>query len=211
MPAAELAEVAAGIFGRERVSETASIADAIDQAAGMAEAGGVLRGGDRLAAACWSRARWSRSARRGRDRCARGGSTPDAATAVCVDPAARGDRLRAEHTRADLGAGGQHRHGAVDRPRAHPGLPAGRRALGFPWGYWLGWAIQVAAIARRLRRRRRCSSSARSSWRCGPPPGSSGARSRSSAHGGRRRGSTRGLPSPTAPRLRTDRARCGRA
>jgi dihydrofolate synthase/folylpolyglutamate synthase len=42
MPAAELAEVARGIFGRDRVSETTSLADAIDQAAALAEAGGVF-------------------------------------------------------------------------------------------------------------------------------------------------------------------------
>jgi dihydrofolate synthase/folylpolyglutamate synthase len=42
MPAAELAEVARGIFGQDRVSETPSLADAIDQAAALAEAGGVF-------------------------------------------------------------------------------------------------------------------------------------------------------------------------
>ena len=42
MPAAELAEVARGIFGQDRVSETDSLADAIDQAAALAEAGGVF-------------------------------------------------------------------------------------------------------------------------------------------------------------------------
>src|SRR6478609_5029507 len=42
MPASELAEVARGIFGRDRVSETPSLADAIDQAAALAEAGGVF-------------------------------------------------------------------------------------------------------------------------------------------------------------------------
>jgi dihydrofolate synthase/folylpolyglutamate synthase len=39
MPASELAEVARGIFGTDRVSETPSLADAIDQAAALAEAG----------------------------------------------------------------------------------------------------------------------------------------------------------------------------
>ena len=42
MPAAELAEVARGIFGQDRVSEAPSLADAIDQAAALAEAGGAL-------------------------------------------------------------------------------------------------------------------------------------------------------------------------
>jgi dihydrofolate synthase/folylpolyglutamate synthase len=42
MPASELAEVARGIFGQDRVSETTSLADAIDQAAALAEAGGVF-------------------------------------------------------------------------------------------------------------------------------------------------------------------------
>jgi dihydrofolate synthase/folylpolyglutamate synthase len=42
MPAAELAEVARGIFGQDRVSEARSLADAIDQAAALAEAGGVF-------------------------------------------------------------------------------------------------------------------------------------------------------------------------
>jgi dihydrofolate synthase/folylpolyglutamate synthase len=42
MPAAELGEVARGIFGPDRVSETTSLADAIDQAAALAEAGGVF-------------------------------------------------------------------------------------------------------------------------------------------------------------------------
>jgi dihydrofolate synthase/folylpolyglutamate synthase len=42
MPAAELGEVARGIFGQDRVSETTSLADAIDQAAALAEAGGVF-------------------------------------------------------------------------------------------------------------------------------------------------------------------------
>jgi dihydrofolate synthase/folylpolyglutamate synthase len=41
-PAAELGEVARGIFGQDRVSETTSLADAIDQAAALAEAGGVF-------------------------------------------------------------------------------------------------------------------------------------------------------------------------
>ena len=42
MPSSELAEVALGIFGQDRVSETASLAEAIDQAATLAEAGGVF-------------------------------------------------------------------------------------------------------------------------------------------------------------------------
>ena len=42
LPAAELAEVARGIFGVDRVSEAVSLADAIDQAAALAEAGGVF-------------------------------------------------------------------------------------------------------------------------------------------------------------------------
>ena len=42
MPASELAEVALGIFGRDRVSEAESLADAIDQAAALAEAGGAF-------------------------------------------------------------------------------------------------------------------------------------------------------------------------
>jgi dihydrofolate synthase/folylpolyglutamate synthase len=41
MPARELAEVARGIFGEDRVSETTSLADAIDQAATLAEEGGA--------------------------------------------------------------------------------------------------------------------------------------------------------------------------
>jgi dihydrofolate synthase/folylpolyglutamate synthase len=42
MPAADLAEVAIGIFGNDRVSHTASLEDAIDQAAALAEAGGAF-------------------------------------------------------------------------------------------------------------------------------------------------------------------------
>jgi dihydrofolate synthase/folylpolyglutamate synthase len=42
MPSSELAEVALGIFGQDRVSETPSLAEAIDQAATLAEAGGVF-------------------------------------------------------------------------------------------------------------------------------------------------------------------------
>ncbi len=42
MPASELAEVALGIFGRDRVSEASSLADALDQAAALAEAGGAF-------------------------------------------------------------------------------------------------------------------------------------------------------------------------
>jgi dihydrofolate synthase/folylpolyglutamate synthase len=42
MPAADLAEVAIGIFGNDRVSHTASLDDAIDQAAALAEAGGAF-------------------------------------------------------------------------------------------------------------------------------------------------------------------------
>jgi dihydrofolate synthase/folylpolyglutamate synthase len=42
MPAVELAEVATGIFGQDRVSVAPSLADAIDQAAALAEAGGVF-------------------------------------------------------------------------------------------------------------------------------------------------------------------------
>ncbi|WP_030485262.1 bifunctional folylpolyglutamate synthase/dihydrofolate synthase [Nocardioides aequoreus] len=42
LPVADLAEVARGIFGQDRVTETDSLADAIDQAAALAEAGGAL-------------------------------------------------------------------------------------------------------------------------------------------------------------------------
>jgi dihydrofolate synthase / folylpolyglutamate synthase len=42
LPAHELAEVARGIFGQDRVSESASLVDAIDQATTLAEAGGVF-------------------------------------------------------------------------------------------------------------------------------------------------------------------------
>ena len=42
LPAAELAEVARGIFGQDRVSEAGSLVDAIDQASTLAEAGGVF-------------------------------------------------------------------------------------------------------------------------------------------------------------------------
>ena len=42
MPFAELAEVARGIFGRDRVSEAPTLDDAIDQATALAEAGGVF-------------------------------------------------------------------------------------------------------------------------------------------------------------------------
>jgi dihydrofolate synthase / folylpolyglutamate synthase len=42
LPAHELAEVARGIFGQDRVGETPSLIDAIDQATTLAEAGGVF-------------------------------------------------------------------------------------------------------------------------------------------------------------------------
>jgi dihydrofolate synthase/folylpolyglutamate synthase len=42
LPAHELAEVARGIFGVDRVSEARALDDAIDQAAALAEAGGVF-------------------------------------------------------------------------------------------------------------------------------------------------------------------------
>lgn len=42
LPARELAEVARGIFGIDRVSEAPSLVDAIDEAAALAEAGGVF-------------------------------------------------------------------------------------------------------------------------------------------------------------------------
>ncbi len=42
MTASDLAEVALGIYGHDRVSHTTSLADAIDQAAALAEAGGAL-------------------------------------------------------------------------------------------------------------------------------------------------------------------------
>jgi dihydrofolate synthase / folylpolyglutamate synthase len=42
MPAADLAEAALGIFGQDRVSVAPALADAIDQAAALAEAGGVF-------------------------------------------------------------------------------------------------------------------------------------------------------------------------
>jgi dihydrofolate synthase / folylpolyglutamate synthase len=42
LPAHELAEVARGIFGQDRVGEAASLVDAIDQATTLAEAGGVF-------------------------------------------------------------------------------------------------------------------------------------------------------------------------
>jgi dihydrofolate synthase/folylpolyglutamate synthase len=42
MPAADLAEAALGIFGQDRVSVAPVLADAIDEAAALAEAGGVF-------------------------------------------------------------------------------------------------------------------------------------------------------------------------
>jgi len=45
LPAEELAEVAAGIFGEERVHVAARLDDAIDQAAGLAETEGVYGSG----------------------------------------------------------------------------------------------------------------------------------------------------------------------
>jgi dihydrofolate synthase/folylpolyglutamate synthase len=42
LPAADLAEVARGIFGVDRVSEAPNLVDAIDQATALAEAGGVF-------------------------------------------------------------------------------------------------------------------------------------------------------------------------
>ncbi|MCW2784979.1 MAG: FolC bifunctional protein [Marmoricola sp.] len=42
MPAAELAEVARGIFGQDRVSEQPSLVNAIDEAAALAEVGGIF-------------------------------------------------------------------------------------------------------------------------------------------------------------------------
>jgi dihydrofolate synthase/folylpolyglutamate synthase len=42
LPAHRLAEIARGIFGQDRVSETTSLVDAIDQASTLAEAGGVF-------------------------------------------------------------------------------------------------------------------------------------------------------------------------
>jgi dihydrofolate synthase/folylpolyglutamate synthase len=42
MSAADLAEVALGIFGQDRVSEAPDLADALDQAAALAEAGGAF-------------------------------------------------------------------------------------------------------------------------------------------------------------------------
>jgi dihydrofolate synthase / folylpolyglutamate synthase len=42
LPAHELAEVARGIFGQDRVGEATSLVDAIDQATTLAEAGGVF-------------------------------------------------------------------------------------------------------------------------------------------------------------------------
>ncbi|MDQ6935378.1 MAG: bifunctional folylpolyglutamate synthase/dihydrofolate synthase [Actinomycetota bacterium] len=42
MPAADLAELALGIYGQDRVSATPSLTDAIDQATTLAEAGGVF-------------------------------------------------------------------------------------------------------------------------------------------------------------------------
>ncbi|MCW2822504.1 MAG: fgs, partial [Marmoricola sp.] len=42
MSASALAEVAVGIFGQDRVSEAPSLADALDQAAALAEAGGAF-------------------------------------------------------------------------------------------------------------------------------------------------------------------------
>jgi dihydrofolate synthase/folylpolyglutamate synthase len=48
MPASALAEVALGIFGQDRVSQATSLADALDQAAALAEAGGAF--GDAIGA-----------------------------------------------------------------------------------------------------------------------------------------------------------------
>ena len=64
MPAAELAVVAVEVFGEDRVTVEPRLADAIDEAVGLAEAGsGAARSAP---AACWSPARSSPSARRGR-------------------------------------------------------------------------------------------------------------------------------------------------
>ena len=48
MPAEELAEVAREVFGEDRVTVAPRLADAIDQAATLAEAGEVFGDGDRL-------------------------------------------------------------------------------------------------------------------------------------------------------------------
>ena len=74
MPAAELAAVAIEVYGEDRVSVEPRLADAIDQAAGLAEDRvGLL---DRRRVACWSPGRSSRSARPGR--CCAGAAGPDA-------------------------------------------------------------------------------------------------------------------------------------
>ena len=100
MPAAELAEVARGIFGQDRVSETPSLADAIDQAAALAEAGGVFgeaigSGGVLVTgsvvtvgeARAMLRSRRNADGRRSREQ-----ESADAAATLRGDPAARGDR-----------------------------------------------------------------------------------------------------------------------
>ena len=62
-PPSELADAAIEIFGEDRVTVAPRLADAIDQAATLAEAGEAFGDRARLRARCWSPARWSPSAR----------------------------------------------------------------------------------------------------------------------------------------------------
>ena len=181
MPAAELAEVARGIFGQDRVSEASSLADAIDQAAALAEAGessarrsGPVGPGHRLGG---HRGRGARDASSPREQ-------PDAAPALRRDPAARGDRVRAQHAGPDLPGG--HRDGGLagHRPRADLAclLVAGRSGSRGPTG---SVGRSRSPRSRSASSSRRCSSWGRSSWRCGPRRTSWAARSRSSEPSGR--------------------------
>ena len=138
------------------------LADAIDQAAALAEAGGVVRRGDRLRRACWSPARWSPSARPGRCCGAARVAEPsapsrrDAPRGMCAAILSlEAIALGLTTPGADRGGRRRHRHRALDRARAVRRLPAWSPGCsGCAWAYALGWAIQVAAIAARVRGRR---------------------------------------------------------
>ena len=183
MPASELAEVARGIFGQDRVSETTSLADAIDQAAALAEAGGVF--GEAIGSGRRARHRLGGHGRRGRAmlRSRRENSLMQrrlCAAILLLEAIAFGLSTPVLISVTDVGD----RHGAVGRARPHRRVPARVRAAPVPLGLLAGLGDPGRGDRGRLRGRRRCSSSARSSWRSGPRRTSWAARSRPSARVG---------------------------
>ena len=147
MPAEELAEVARGIFGQDRVSVAPSLADAIDQAAALAEAGGVfgeaIGSGRVLVTGSVVTVGEARALLPLRGRRARLMPRRLCAAILLLEAIALGLSTPVLISVADMGTATALWIGLGLMRR----LPGRGRAAAVPWAYWLGWAIQVAAVA----------------------------------------------------------------